>query len=373
MIKLLRIHYTAIFSKNIRTHASQVAFLSWLVALKSLETMTNITPKPPWTQSGWLEQASRWIQSELTKIGIITGSIEQSHARPWSAVFRVPTEWGVIYFKACAPALRHEPALTKTLSTWRPDCLPEVLAIDAERGWMLMSDGGQRLREIIKNDRDIRHWEKLLPLYAELQIEIASRLPELLVLETPDRQLGRFPEQYEQLLASTEMLRIDLPDGLSPAEYKRLRTLQGHIAELCDQLSSSRIPASIHHGDFHDANIFLRDGHYVFFDWGDSSISHPFFSLRTAFVSIENTLHFEESSPQFARLCDAYLEPWTEYGSHKELIELFDLASCLSPISSALAWNRVVSSLDPSYRDDYANAIPSLLKEYLSTDSSLLD
>ena len=76
----------------------------------------------PWSQPGWREQADAWIHSQLEQHGMsIAGMIEQPHVRPWSTVLRVPVEAGVLYFKATAPMLMHEPGLTQALAHWRPD------------------------------------------------------------------------------------------------------------------------------------------------------------------------------------------------------------------------------------------------------------
>lgn len=328
--------------------------------------MKTNTSRPPWTQSDWFSRVSAWIYKELEHMDLgVTGPIKQVHVRPWSTVLHVPTIEGAVYCKASAEVLSHEPGLTKSLSLWRPEYLPRVLAADTEHGWMLMADGGTRLREVIKTDRDIRHWEKLLPHYADFQIELADRLTDLLALGIPDRRLATIPEQYEKLLDNKDILLIGHSVGLTSAEYLRLRNMKTHLGSLCERLANSPVPESIHHGDFHDGNIFLNDHHYVFFDWGDSSVAHPFFSLRTAFVSLEYTLGFEEDAPEFDRLRDAYLETWLPYGSREVLQDTFDLAARLSPISSALGWNRVISSIEESLRDDYAGAIPSLLQEFL--------
>jgi hypothetical protein len=236
-----------------------------------------------------------------------------------------------------------------------------------------MADGGTRLREILTADRDIRHWEKLLPIYAEVQIELASLLQILLELGVPNCRLATLPAQYEQLLADKSVLLIDQPGGLTLVEYQRLCNLQLHFTALCEQLAGYQIPESINHGDFHDGNVFVNNGQYVFFDWGDSCITHPFFSLRTVSVSVENTLQVVETDPDFARLRDAYLEPWTRYASREHLLAAYRLAQRLSPISSALGWYRVISSLDESLRNDYAEAIPSLFREFLSSEAQTLE
>ncbi|HVD44571.1 MAG TPA: hypothetical protein VNB92_04400 [Rubrobacter sp.] len=129
----------------------------------------------PWTQPGWFEQASVWIHAELERWGIeVSGPIEQPHSRPWSTLLRVPTGEGGIYFKAVSPVHPYEPALLGSLELWRPDCVPRLLSVDTGRGWVLMRDAGRRLREIIRTTQDLRHWLPVLPLYAELQIELAA-------------------------------------------------------------------------------------------------------------------------------------------------------------------------------------------------------
>ncbi|MFC2078841.1 phosphotransferase [Candidatus Bipolaricaulota bacterium] len=331
--------------------------------------ISTVLPKTRWAEPGWMDRVSAWIHTELETRGIrVVDSIEQPHVRPWSAVLSVPTSEGTFFFKACAEVLVHEVAVTQALSQWKPDCSPKILASDPERGWMLMADGGTTVREAIKADGDMGHWDRLLPRYAQLQIDLASRVDDLLKQGLPNRLLPTLPGQIETLLGDKDMLLIDQPEGLTSAEHERLIGMKEHLEALCDQLAALPVPESIHHGDFHDANIFLDGGLYVFFDWGDSSAAHPFFSLRTAFVIIEYFQGYKEGSPELAKLRDAYLGPWRQYGSREELVAIFDLSARLSPLTSALGWNRVVSSLDPSLRADYVGAVPSLLQEFLELE-----
>lgn len=331
--------------------------------------MTTAASGPPWTKPGWLERVSAWIHAELENLDtLVTDPIEQPHVRPWSTVLRIPTSNGDVFFKACAQVLTHEVVVTQALAHWYPDCTPKVLASDPEQGWMLMADGGMTAREAIKTEGTLRHWEKLLPRYAELQIELVGHAEELLVLGIPDRRMAALPGKIERLLDDEDMLRIDQPDGLTAAEYHRLRGMVPHLIARCERLAAYGIPESIHHGDFHDANIFLDGDSYVFFDWGDSSIAHPFFSLRTAFVIIEHFQGLTQGAPEYDRLRDAYLEPWRHAGTREDLLAAFALSARLSPLSSALGWARVVSSLEEPLRAHYADAVPSLLQEFLELE-----
>lgn len=322
--------------------------------------------KPPWMEPSWLDSVRPWIAAELQKLGIpIVGPIEQPHVRPWSTVLRVPTENGSVYFKACSSASRHEPAVTGALARWRPDAVPRILAIEPAQGWMLMPDGGRVLRESVKADGTTRHWEILLPLFAQLQIDLTSHVKELLALGLPDRRLAILPDLIKELLDDAEILLINQPEGLTSSEHERMLGMKPRLVAICGRLAELPIPESIHHGDLHDGNVFFDGDRYVIFDWGDASISHPFFSLRVAFVVAEWILGIEEGAPEFDRLRDAYLEPWGEFAGRRDLLTALDLATCLSPLCAALRWHGYVSSLDVADRADYAGHVPGLLQDFL--------
>src|SRR6266508_2560009 len=96
-----------------------------------------------WHDPAWQKQAHEWIRTESNRQSIqLTGEIEQPHAYAWSTVMRVPTDEGTLFFKAIASETVYESALTEKLAEWYPDCMPELIAVDAARGWMLMRDGG---------------------------------------------------------------------------------------------------------------------------------------------------------------------------------------------------------------------------------------
>jgi hypothetical protein len=326
----------------------------------------------PWTQPGWLDQATAWVRAELDRENLhLLGPIEQPHIRPWSTVLRAPISSGDVYFKAVPPLLKHEVAVTEALARWRPDCIPHIRATDLERGWMLMSDSGTRLRDIIRPTQDISPWLDVLPLYAKLQIEMSSHLEALFALGAPDRSLAILPSLYELLLGDREILRIDRTHGLTSREYERLLDLTPRLTELCGELAKHSIPESLHHGDLHDGNIFRQHDRYIFFDWGDCSITHPFFSFRTVMVSNENSLGLAENAPEHEHLRDVFLEPWMHYESRDQLLAAFMLAQRLWMIPTALTWHRILANSDAAARETYAEPIPALLQEFLSAQGSL--
>ena len=57
-------------------------------------------------------------------------------------VLRASSADGNVFFKCSAEAFRHEAVVTQKLAGLMPDLVPEVIAIDDSRGWMLMRDLG---------------------------------------------------------------------------------------------------------------------------------------------------------------------------------------------------------------------------------------
>ena len=131
-----------------------------------LQRSTTVSGVLLWTDPQWLAEAYTWIRERLEALGVRpTGDIEQPHVRPWSTVMRVPTSGGDVWFKANIPALAYEAGVVGVLARTRPDLLPELAAVDLERGWMLMGDGGERLRELVERERNLERWlDVLAPL-----------------------------------------------------------------------------------------------------------------------------------------------------------------------------------------------------------------
>lgn len=270
-----------------------------------------------WTDRAWLAEAHEWIHENVTRLGAApVGTIDQRHIYPWSTVMRVPTGRGDLYFKANTPDRSFEARLVTLLSERRPDCVPRLLAVDLDRGWMLMSDAGERLREIVERERDLSRWLEVLPLYAQVQLDLSGDVDEMLRLGVPDLRLGTLPDRFEQLLEEL----VDLPPDLG----RRLAASVPRVRELSEELAAFGLPETIQHDDFHDGQIFVRDGRYLLLDWGDSCVSHPFFTLA---VTLDGQLAWGlddvQGSVDVLPFRDAYLEP---FGKVEDLAAAAEIA-----------------------------------------------
>lgn len=313
--------------------------------------------------------APGWIRARLEENGIrLTGEIENLQQRPWGLMLRVPTSAGMYFFKATAPLYRFETPLVAALAQASPETIPQLPAWDSARGWLLMRDGGARLREQIRSTRDASAWLSLLPRYARLQKTVSARVPEFLHFGTPDYRPEALPARYTEMLNAVEHLYLDQPNGLTAVEHDALRALTPQLEVWCEQLRAAPIPASIDHGDLHDANIFGDAGAYRIGDWGDACVGHPFFSMRVVLVSVEMSLDLDDYSPETAPLRDAYLAEWRDFASPQTLQEIFRIAFRLAQISGALKWYDLVRNLAPEERVEHAHGVPALLRDFLQAD-----
>ena len=95
--------------------------------------------------------------------------------------------------------------------------------------------------------------------------------------------------------------------------------------------------------------VLARDGRLAVLDWGDACVSHPFFSLVA-------TRHNEADRVPFARLRDAYLEPWSTDAV------TFELALRVGWGAYAIAWLRQYDHLETAeepadFMREFTNAL----------------
>jgi hypothetical protein len=277
--------------------------------------------------------AEQWIEAHVTP----SGDVETAHERPWSTVLRVPLPDGTAWFKACSPAQAFEPRLTAQLFARWPDRVPEVLAYDADRRWLLLADAGTQIAAF---GNPPEAWLDVLPLYAELQRDEAPHADDHLSHDVPDLRVATLPAIYGDLLGE------DLP--LESGEIAELRRFAPRFEKLCSELAACDVPETIQHDDLHMNNVFAQHGELRVLDWGDSSVSHPFASLVVTFRFLEERNRLAPDDRWFGWLRDAYLEPW---GSG--LTETFALAMHVGTFAHAIASVRQRVELTGRARDQF--------------------
>jgi hypothetical protein len=320
----------------------------------------------PWQQPDWQAEAKAWIRSALGKNDLqLIGEIEQPHIRQWSTVMTVPTSDGTLFFKASSALLDYETVLTDYLARFRPEISPELLGIDFKRHWMLMRDAGTPLRHFIRSEKSIALWRDVLPLYVTLQKDMTNHRTQLLALGVMDRRLAKLPALFEDLIVDKSAMLLDQEESLTSDEYARLKDFGPAFGRMCEKLASFGIPETIHHDDFHDGNIFVRPGKITFTDWGESAVTHPFFTLVVMMRGVDNSIGVDYS-PESGLVRDMYLEQWTSHGSLEELKSIAKLAQRIGHVNRALTWKISLDEMPEELRAEYAIAVPSYLKDFIN-------
>jgi hypothetical protein len=296
------------------------------------------------------DAVERWIRAFVRP----TAPIEVTRGRPWATVLRVPVAGGSAWFKACSPVQAFEPRLSAELSARWPDRVAEVLAYDAPRAWLLLADAGVALRELGNRPEA---WLDVLPLYGELQRGEAVYADDHIAHGVPSLPISTLPARYSNLLDR------DLP--LKPDERGRLAAFSPLLEQLCTELSAAGLPLTVQHDDLHMGSVYERYKRLRVLDWGDSSISHPFFSLVVTFRFLEEHTGLKPHDPWFARLRDAYLEPWGP-----GLAEQFDLALKVGRFAHAIAWSRQREFLSPEERTPFDERFAHVLRRALDVSTS---
>ncbi len=293
--------------------------------LGNLGNLNNKLPKLeiPWTKPGWFDAAEIWIQTELQRQGLkAIAPIEVVKNWALAIILRVPTTEGMIYFKASSPLFAKEAEFTGILAAQYPQNIPEVLAIHSDKSWILMRE---LEGEILENMGDISQWQAALNQWAKFQILAIEHRSDLIACGWVDLGVKRITQTLDQLFDPS--LRIPRNHGKNSANTELLKLLPfvPKLQTVLEQFRELNIPDTLVHGDLSPRNIYRRAPGFIYFDWSDTCISHPFFDLIRFLYEIEKDL--PDIIDARSRIRNAYLEPWTIYAPMEKLVSTFEFAS----------------------------------------------
>lgn len=300
-------------------------------------------PVDLWTSPTFVEEARSWVAESLPGRARLTGEWDQPHARPWSSAIRFETSAGWVWFKVNGPGTAHEAALTRVLADVVPDLVPEVLAVEAGRGWSLQRDAGPTVRSLWSPGDLWERWHALVQRYADAQRVLADHAALVLEAGVPDLRPHLLPAQ---LAALTERLanRPVERGGLTSDQARSLEALAPEYSAWCEELESADIASSVNHDDLHTSNICVPDGRDVsgarVIDWGDTVWSHPFGVLLATMNSIAFHAGTAVTDPRVLRVRDAYLEVYADHGSPADREHWVRLARRTGCVGKALSYVR---------------------------------
>lgn len=321
-----------------RNSGDEDPFEKWL---KQQQTTGVPELRAPWERRGWYKVAENWLTNKLVELGIqAKGSVQQFKAGwPTASILRVSTVQGQIHFKATYAKPPGEARLTKLLAQKWPDHVPEPLAVDEARNWMVMRDFKMKK----ENQPSPDSYPEFARTLGAIQVEAMADLALWHNLKCAVMDLDYLREENgraEALYVEVEPLLLG---GLQPFDGEDIARLGEAITAkraLCDSLAEYKIPDSLSHLDYRPDNFFIEDGKCKIIDWADVVIAHPFMAMCRTLDFLDR--HADESSAPEAiglvdqamkdSMRDAYLTAFSKILPDAALHEAFNCARKVYPL-----------------------------------------
>ena len=288
--------------------------------------------RPQWSRPGWVAEAGAWMRAQMASAGYADPQPPTVH-HLWglSVVLAAESRDGTAYLKCSGDRFRGEAAVTQALAARSPAHLPSVVAIEPERGWLLMRDfAAPELGE-----RPEASWGAGLDALLQLQHAWLGRGDELVALGAESRPLWDLAVWVESSTEDAAVL-----SGLMPEQRSQWLDAVPTMVQACHRLDELGPEPSLVHGDFHPWNVAMRDGGALIFDWTDASVANPMLDVVTY------VMRSREASNRRA-LLRGYLDGWADHFSGAARRELGNLALVVGALHQAHTYAHIIPTVMP--------------------------
>lgn len=287
---------------------------------------------------------------------------------PWSQVWRLPTAQGDVFLKHMGSLFAHEPRILRFLSETLHAPVPAIMADNPALQCFLMRDAGLPLRPLLLADYQPELVVKALQACARIQQQALPHIETLLQLGAMDWRLQRLPDLFVSLLDNQRLMTAE---GICDAERTRFLKCVPQLRAACDALTACGIPETLEHGDFHDNNIILKNGAVIINDWGDASISHPFFSLSSLLESAGRNHKLLPDDARAVLFTTTYLECWADFAPSAQLAKALALAQTIRPVQFSINYSRLAQNAALQPADYHAGWIATSLRRFSESAKSV--
>jgi Phosphotransferase enzyme family len=289
-----------------------------------------------------IERLGAWTRSVLAPLDVaLDAPIHLVKHRPWSTVLVVDGPAGRYFGKANCAGQSVEPVLLRRLAAWVPDAVVEPLAIDANRAWMVLPDGGQTIHAM-QLHQNVDAWAPALAALVRVQRAALQRGRELVRLGVPD---------FHPRTICDRLRWIGDELSLPAVQLKRIRMLADQLEPISIELVASPFADGLSHGDLHANNLFAPPTSTPF-DWGDAVVGHPFCTLSNLRMSLND-------DDFYFILRDRYLAAWRDAMNPVELRREADHAEIAGCVAAIWTWLRI----GPDGIALHPNSIPSWIDQ----------
>lgn len=306
-----------------------------------------------WGSKRFATDATLWVDGQLEAARLVrTGPLVLERVRFWSAVFhaRVPAApGGRVWLKATNPGQAFEGPVLAAVSVLEPDHFITPLAVEVERGWVLLPDGGRTLQEAMPDERV---WADLLGQVARVQRRLSARCRS--PLPVPALPLGSVVGVVGDQIERLASCPASDPQHLSRQQVGVARTGLVRLEQAIGLLAGLGVADSLQFNDVQDGNTFLPSapgGPFRLSDLGDAFWAHPFAALsvplrRAAGVRLADPLPMNRTVLRLARV---YFDQWPGVAAGEAVIRAADR---LGAVHRALSWSRLLKHTDTSRLTD---------------------
>jgi len=290
------------------------------------------TDSGPFTHLNWFEELCDWAAKAINARGLcLTGDFRQLNSSAAFSLIRFETNGPAVWFKAVGAPNQREFPITLTLANDFPRYMPDLIAARSDwNAWLTLEAGTTSLADT----RDPSLWMSAAAALANLQIESIGNSERLMGSGTHDltptsllETVSSFLEVIAELMSRQSKIS---PPVLSKGD---LAVLNEHIRNGISELLEFEIADTLGHLDLNPGNIIVKSpAKYVFLDWAEAFVGHPFYSFQYLLEHFRRMVGQDPIAEH--AFTSSYLHPWSDLASAEYLRE----AMALAPLIAAFAY-----------------------------------
>lgn len=314
-------------------------------ALEAWFLQGELASLQPWQREGWFTAAVAWIEEMLPDVS----QVRQFATWCVSCILRVQSNRGRSWFKASPAYFAQEPVVMAMLADLFPGRTPQVLALDADRSWMLLEDLGEEPADALPVGERLG----ALAAIGELHRASVDLTDALLAGGCLDRRPNVLSAQIAALATDPT---VPLPGDLGA----RFQAAVPRLQELCTELASSPIPSTLVHGDLHAGNVMrTAGGRFVVFDWTDACVADPFVDVLMFLTRLPDEPGLR------ATFQERYLDAWPSV-TRSQAAAYADLAEPLAAMHHAVTYRGIYDAFGEYEWWLFEGALPRWIERALA-------
>lgn len=286
-----------------------------------------------WFVPGWADGVDAWVEDRLAATRRARGGPREL-VRAWglSALVRYPLEGGGdVWLKATCRHFAAEPVLTAAVAgiaaTVAPGLLPDVVAVDADRAWMLLEAFPES-----DDDPTPAQVAAVAAAHARLQVAALDELDRLVAAGLPERGRDVTVAGLHEVVANG----VERADR-TPAQQAAATAALPRLVAQVDALHDTGLPLTLVHGDLHLGNLTWRDGRPLVFDWTDACLAHPFLDGQHLAHSARHHLGAEAADA----VRSAYLGVWRAACPDADLDAAWAASEVADPVFTLVTYDQI--------------------------------